>query len=188
MNEKRKRVLGIVGSPRRNGNTEVIVDEVLAGAEESGASIHKVILSELDISPCRACEVCTKTGTCFYQDDMTDLLSLMFESDVWVLGTPVYWWGPTAQFKTFLDRWYGVNERKQFEGKSVILAIPLGGSREYAYGPTIDIMERVMKYLKMKHEETILAPRVMKKGSIRNYPEILIAAKNAGKIVATSHS
>jgi multimeric flavodoxin WrbA len=107
----------------------------------------------------------------------------MFECDVWVLGTPVYWWGPTAQFKAFLDRWYAVNERSQFEGRKIILAIPLGGSREYAYGPTVDIMTRVIKYLKMDHEATILAPRVMKKGSIQNHPDVLASAKTAGKDV-----
>ena len=90
MTKERKHVLGIVGSPRRQGNTEILVDEVLAGAAENAALTHKVILSELDIAPCKACEVCTRTGKCVHQDDMSDLLTQMFESDVWVLGTPVY--------------------------------------------------------------------------------------------------
>jgi multimeric flavodoxin WrbA len=100
----RKRVLGIVGSPRRGGNTETLVDEVLRGAKEAGAAVEKVILSELEIAPCLACDACLDTGKCVYQDDMTTLLERMRRSEIWVLGTPIYWWGPSAQFKTFLDR------------------------------------------------------------------------------------
>ncbi len=97
-------VLGIVGSPRRGGNTEILVDKVLAGAEEAGALIEKVILNELNIKPCQACNTCYKTGQCKQDDDMLDLLDKMEQTQLWVLGTPIYWWGPTAQFKIFLDR------------------------------------------------------------------------------------
>ena len=71
----RKRVLGIVGSPRRGGNTEIMVNEVLAGAQAAGALTEKVILSELDITPCRACNGCRKTGACVQRDDMPALLA-----------------------------------------------------------------------------------------------------------------
>jgi multimeric flavodoxin WrbA len=86
-----KWVLGIVGSPRRGGNTETLVDEVLRGAEEAGALVEKVILSKLDIGPCRACDACQDTGECVQRDDMPALLEQMEHSQVWVLGTPIYW-------------------------------------------------------------------------------------------------
>ena len=98
------KVLGIVGSPRRKGNTEVLVDEVLAGAAEVGISTEKVILTDLQISPCKACDACRKSENCLQEDDMMELLDKMGQCDVWVLGTPLYWWGPSAQFKVFLDR------------------------------------------------------------------------------------
>jgi multimeric flavodoxin WrbA len=66
----RKQVLGVVGSPRRGGNTEILVDEALAGAEEAGALVEKVLLGELDIAPCRACNACQKTGQCVQRDDV----------------------------------------------------------------------------------------------------------------------
>ena len=62
-----KRILGIVGSPRRGGNTEILVDEVLAGAEEVGAFTEKIILNELNITPCQACDGCQKTGKCVHK-------------------------------------------------------------------------------------------------------------------------
>ena len=187
MTKSEKRIIGIVGSPRRNGNTELIVDSIIEGAEEVGAASQKVILKDLKIAPCRACNVCTKTGSCVHQDDMDKLLTRMFDSDVWILGTPVYWWGPTAQFKAFLDRWYGVNDRSQFKGKEIILAIPSGGAGEYSYGPTKDMLERVIKYLQMIHVRTILAPGIGKKGAIEDYPDILDSARQSGRDIANGH-
>lgn len=70
-------VLGIIGSPRIGGNTEVLVDEVLAGAKEAGASVERVILNKLDIKPCQACNSCYKTGHCAQKDDMESLLEKM---------------------------------------------------------------------------------------------------------------
>ena len=62
-------ILGIIGSPRRGGNTELLVDEVLAGAKETGALSEKIILNEMNINPCQACNDCYKTGHCKQEDD-----------------------------------------------------------------------------------------------------------------------
>ena len=58
----KKKVLGIVGSPRRGANTETIIDQVLMGSEESGALTEKIVLSEMNVNPCRACNECQRTG------------------------------------------------------------------------------------------------------------------------------
>ncbi|MGY5877008.1 MAG: NAD(P)H-dependent oxidoreductase [Candidatus Thorarchaeota archaeon] len=150
-------VLGIVGSPRRGGNTETLVDEVLRGAVECGASSKKVFLSDLDIAPCQACDNCRESGDCIHDDDMKNILALMEKSDVWVFGSPVYWWGPTAQFKAFLDRWYGVKQ-SIFQGKKVLLTIPMGGSDDYYARHTVGIFEDISKYLGMELVEVIVAP------------------------------
>ena len=170
------KVVGIVGSPRRGGNTEVLVDEVLAGAKEEGAVTEKVILNELTISPCQACNGC-KSGECVQQDDMSIVLEQMEKSQVWVLGTPVYWWGPTAQFKAFLDRWYGINI---FEGRRIILVIPSGGGESYARH-TVGILSEVVTYLGMELIATVLAPGTSGRGSVRNRSDVMAAAHKAGK-------
>lgn len=170
----RQWVLGIVGSPRRGGNTEILVDEVLAGAHAAGALTEKVILNELDISPCQACHACRKTGACVQRDDMPALLEQMARSQVWVLGTPIYWWGPTAQFKAFLDRWYGVR-REMFAGRRVVLAIPLGGSEWYARH-TVGMLTDIIPYLGMQHVATVLAP-----GGVKSRTDVLAAARRAGQ-------
>lgn len=175
----RKRILGIVGSPRRGGNTETLVDEVLRGAEEAGGLIEKVILNELEIAPCQACDACGQTGQCVQQDDMPALLEQMQRSQVWVLGTPVYWWGPTAQFKTFLDRWYGV-EREVFAGRYIVLVIPLGGGASYARH-AVGMLTDIVNYLGMKLVETVLAPGAHGPGAVRGHADVLAAARRAGR-------
>ncbi len=172
-------VLGIVGSPRLGGNTDSLVDEVLAGAEEAGASTEKVILNKLNIKPCQACNVCYKTGKCAQKDDMADLLDKMLQSDLWILGTPIYWWGPTAQFKAFLDRWYHPKHQK-FKGKRVILVIPLGGGNERYARHTVGLLEDVFNYLNIELIETILAPGYNRRGEVKNNSDLVKKAHDAG--------
>ena len=175
-----KRMLGIVGSPRRGGNTETLVDEVLHGAEEAGALVEKVILSKLDIAPCRACDACRKTGECAQRDDMAALLEKMERSQVWVLGTPIYWWGPTAQFKAFLDRWYGT-EYVMFKDRRVILTIPLEDTDASTARHTVGMLTDVLAYLKAELFATVLAPGVLDRGKVREHPDVLEAARRAGQ-------
>ncbi len=174
------RALGIVGSPRRGGNTDILVDEVLSGAKKAGALVEKVFLNSLNILPCRACDACKNGKDCVQQDDMAELLVKMDQSQVWVLGTPIYWWGPTAQFKAFLDRWYGANHVR-FQGRSVILIIPFGGGSEGYASHVLGILNDVISYLGMKLIATVLAPGVHKRGAVREHPQVMDAARQAGR-------
>ena len=185
MNTEEKRVLGVVGSPRRGSNTEILVDKVLAGAEDAGAQTKKVILSSLDVKPCRACDACQKTGQCVQKDDFPSLLEEMQRCDVWVLGTPVYWWGPTAQFKAFLDRWYSVN-RSIFKEKKAIVVIPLGGGMDHYARHLTGMFEDIFEYLGIENSETIVVPSVNKRKEVLDHPDILKLAQETGKRVVES--
>jgi len=176
-----KRVLGIVGSPRHGGNTEILVDVVLRGAEEAGASVEKVVLSKLNITPCQACDVCLETHQCVYQDDMPELQEKMQGSQVWVLGTPIYWWGPTAQFKAFVDRWYGIGSIVTFQRRRVILAIPLGDANPQIARHTVGMLTDALAWKKAELFATILAPGVLDLGAVRKHPDVLAAAYRAGR-------
>ena len=172
-------VLGIVGSPRRGGNTEILIDEVLSGAKNGGALVKKVILNDLNINPCQACNSCYKTGKCIHNDDMLELLQKMEQSDLWVLGTPIYWWGPTAQFKLFLDRWY-CPKHQEFKGKQIILVIPFGGGHPQYARHTVGILKDVVDYLNMELLGTILATGVGNRGAVRNKNDIMKEAYEIG--------
>ncbi len=174
-----KIILGIVGSPRKGGNTETLVDTVLAGAAECGGESKKVILQELSIGPCRACNYCKKHGKCIQDDDMQSLLELMMKSDTWVLGTPIYWWGPSAQFKAFIDRWYGVDQRT-FQGKRIILTIPMGGEDEHYARHIIGMFKDICNYLGMTFVEAVVATGMNSKNSVRESTSTLESARAAG--------
>jgi len=179
MSEDEARVLGVVGSPRRGGNTETLVDEVLRGAMEAGGHTEKAILSEMNVQPCRACDACRRAGECVIRDDMAALIEQMRDSRVWVLGTPVYWWGPTAHMKAFIDRWYGL-DRALFRGRGVVLVIPSGGGPSYAR-LTVEMLESIVPYLGMKHVRTLQAPGSSEPGSVRRDAALMKRAWSTGR-------
>jgi len=176
-----RKVLGICGSPRRGGNTQILVEETLRGAAEAGALTKQVLLTDLRIGPCRACDACLKTGECVQHDDMPALLEKMRENDIWVLGTPVYWWGPTAQFKTFVDRWYCQGQRERLEGRRVIAVIPLGDTDAGVARHTVGMLQDSLDYLRAELIATVLAPGCEAAGAVREQPAVLAAARQAGR-------
>ena len=100
----KKKVLMISGSPRKGGNSEILLGQFEKGARESGNEVEKVNLREKKIAPCMACYGCRGTKTCVQKDDMGELLEKMVEADVLVLATPVYFYSMDGQLKTMIDR------------------------------------------------------------------------------------
>jgi multimeric flavodoxin WrbA len=98
------RVLGVIGSPRKGGNTELLVNEVLKAAASAGAKTETMFLSDYNLAPCDDCQACFKTKNCVITDDWKELFRRVAEADALVLGSPVYFGGVTAQVKTFIDR------------------------------------------------------------------------------------
>ncbi len=98
------KVLGIASSPRRGGNTDRLLEQVIAGASSEGARTKIVVLSDLNISPCRHCDGCIKTGKCVIDDDMQWLHTDLRETDRLVLASPIFFMGVTAQAKAMIDR------------------------------------------------------------------------------------
>ena len=105
------KVIGINASPRKKANTQTLVEAALNGAAEKGAETRLVNLRELNVNGCMGCEGCKKhPGKCVQKDDLTTLLQDMTTYDAIVMGTPVYWYHVTAQFKMVVDRLYSFME------------------------------------------------------------------------------
>lgn len=102
------KILGISCSPRAKGNTEILVREALAGAEEEGADVEFLTLSSKDVEPCNHCGSCYEKGECCIQDDMQEIYPKLLEADGIIIGTPVYFWTVTAQAKILMDRTYAL--------------------------------------------------------------------------------
>ncbi|MBQ8210501.1 MAG: flavodoxin family protein [Clostridia bacterium] len=99
-----KKVLILSGSPRKNGNSDILCDEFMKGATENGNEVEKIRVAEKKIGYCRACYACRGTGVCAIKDDMADILQKMIDADVLVLASPVYFYSVDAQLKALIDR------------------------------------------------------------------------------------
>ncbi len=101
----KKNILILSSSPRKGGNSDLLCDEFMRGAVDSGHSVEKIRLAEKKIHYCTGCCTCiNKQGACAQQDDFNDMMQKMIACDVMVLATPVYFHAMNAQMKTFIDR------------------------------------------------------------------------------------
>lgn len=121
--EKQMKVLGIVCSSRRGGNTEILVKEALSGAEESGAEIELLTIRGKNIKPCDGCHACEKTGACHIKDDMQVIYEKMLAADGIILGTPVYFWTVSGQAKVLIDRTIALNHPRLMLANKVAGAV-----------------------------------------------------------------
>ena len=124
-------ILAVIGSPRKGGNTDLLTDALLSAAETNGHSSEKIYLYDRRIIPCTDCRAC-KRGTleCVMNDGMKELYPEIDRADVLVLGTPVYWLGPTGPMKVFMDRLRPYFGNKRFADKRVVLVAPAGAGPE----------------------------------------------------------
>ena len=99
-----KNILVISASPRKGGNSDVLCDEFIKGAQQAGHKTEKIFLRNFKVNYCTGCGVCNSTHKCVQKDDMADILNKMVEADVIVFATPVYFYSMDGQMKTLIDR------------------------------------------------------------------------------------
>ena len=102
------RIAAILGSMRKKGNTEILLDTALDEAQKNGATVSKLTLREMSIAPCDGCGACFKKGECIIKDDMETVYSEMKQSDGIIWATPVYFWSMSAMTKLAMDRTYAL--------------------------------------------------------------------------------
>lgn len=98
------KILGVLCSPRKGGNTEILLKEALRGAGERGAETELFTIYDKEIKPCDGCYACQKTGKCHIKDDMQPLYDQFLAADGIIWGTPVYYYNVAAQAKILIDR------------------------------------------------------------------------------------
>jgi multimeric flavodoxin WrbA len=172
-------ITALMGSPRRTGNTDLLVDQVLKGAESRGYSGEKIYLYDYHISPCLDCRGCKKGNfSCTLEDGMLEIYSRLSDADVIVFGTPVYWYGPTGKMKLLIDRLRPFIASKKLQRKRGILVSP---SEEGASccGPMVEMFRMSFGYLGMELAGSLLA-KAYERGEIRAQPEELRRAWELG--------
>jgi multimeric flavodoxin WrbA len=111
------KVVGIVGSPRKDGNTEILMKEVLKVVREAGCQTDAFLMSEKLVAPCDACGTCFETGSCIVQDDMQELYALLEPADAVIFGSPVYFGSVSAQAKAVMDRMFALLQHRSLKEK-----------------------------------------------------------------------
>jgi multimeric flavodoxin WrbA len=111
------KAIGVVGSPRKNGNTEILTGHTLQAIEEEGLDTELISLAGLDIRPCNACMVCRKEERCPIEVDLFPLYTRLKEAEAIILASPVYYGSATALLKAFIERVGYIGGRKVFAGK-----------------------------------------------------------------------
>jgi multimeric flavodoxin WrbA len=181
------RILAVVGSPRRNGNTHILVSCILEGAQREGAAGNILFLGDLDIHECTGCHACWEGKECSKNDDMNRIYPQIIDSDGIIFGTPVYWYGPTALMKGFVDRFVYFNSpenRARIRGKSAALAVPFEEEDPEAAALLVAFFEKSLRYLEMNLVGKIIVPGVSRKGEIVKKQDLLEEARNLGRRLA----
>lgn len=186
------KVLVVLGSPRKGGNTEILAGQVISGMQEAGAEVDLVRLSEHRINPCIACGGCEKTGQCVVQDGMQELYPRIDAADRLVLVSPIYFYGVTAQLKAFIDRCQALWSRKyllrkrQTSGKErrgyLVSAAATRG--EKIFDGAVLTVQYGLDAMDFAYGGALLVKGVDRKGAIMDMPEELERARQFGRTIA----
>jgi multimeric flavodoxin WrbA len=191
------KVLGLFGSPRRGGNTEILLEEALKGAEREGAEIERLFLRDLDITPCTECHGCDETGSCVILDGMQKIYPKLLEADIIILASPIFFYGVTAWAKALIDRsqalWakkYLVNDPSMGKTgkKRKGFFISVGATKgQKVFEGAILTVKYFFDALNTEYTGELLYRGVDGKGEILKHPKALEQAREAGrKLVLTA--
>lgn len=136
--KEEKKVLVLLGSPRKKGNSAILADRIARGAKAAGAKVETIFLHGLKIAPCKGCYACQKEKSkgCAIKDAMQDLYPKLLAADAWVIASPVYWFTMSAQTKLFMDRCFALPAYGQdvFAGKRIAIAMSYGDADPFGSG------------------------------------------------------
>ena len=184
------KILGIAGSPRRGGNTDLLLAEFLRSAASKGAESKTIILNDLNFIPCQHCDACLKKGRCKYKDDMQMIYQELEAADQIVLASPIHFAGVSAQMKTMIDRCQALWARKY-----VLKIPPLGNRRERKglfistssrraltqFKPALATVKVFFRTLDITYAGELLFSAIDDKGKILKHPNGMHQAFLAGQ-------
>ncbi len=164
-----KNIVVITGSPRKNGNTEILADAFIKGAKSSGNTVTKINSGNLKINGCTDCKYCfTHDGICVQRDGMDEVYPSLKKADMIVFASPVYFYGFTAQIKALIDRLY-VTVGKKFPITSCALLAVYADTDTTVCEPMITNYKAFTGYLKWEDKGIITVEGIEAKGEINGH-------------------
>lgn len=185
------KVLGIMGSPRIKGNSDLLLDEALKGAQSQRAETEKVLVDKLNLTACREYYACLKDGKCVIKDDMDAIYRKLLEADIIIAASPIFFYTVSAQIMLLISRCQALWARKYVlkdldipVKKGAFIAVGATKGKKLFDGPKLT-MHYFFEAINAEYTEELLVRGVDKKGEIKDHPDILAAAYELGIRIAT---
>ena len=185
------RLVGIFGSPRRDGNSDILLNSAIKGAESNGASVEKIIIRDLQIAPCNSCGGWWEKGDCVIADDMQKIYPKLVDADGIIVSSPIYFMGVSAQLKAFIDRCQAFWARKYILNLSIrddgriakgfFIATAARDTGEGLFTGAVKTIKAFFHVLDTQYMGDILCAGLEEKGVAGKKQELLQQAFDAGK-------
>jgi multimeric flavodoxin WrbA len=191
------RVLGLYGSPRKGGNTDILLEEFLRGCEEKGAACERIRLCDLQVGGCRGCGGCEKKGRCVIEDDMQGVYEALERIDRVAMAAPIYFYNVPAQAKAVIDRSQALWTRKYLGAEATSGSVRKPGRKGFFIGVgatrgkrlfdgTIQTIRYFFDAIDVEYTGNLLYGEVDEKGAIREHPAAMKECFEAGLAFASS--
>ncbi len=186
-------IVCIFGSPRPDGNSTFLAQTFCTAAEKQGAEIKKFQLSELNYSGCRNLFICkTSSDRCGQNDDLTEVLNSIYDADIVLLSSPIYFTDVSGQLKLCLDRWFSFfvpgyakleNKSRLGEGKTIVF-VQTQGEGEENYTDILSKYNHSFELLGFERTYLIRAAGVRELGDIQSQPDVIEQSAKLGAELA----
>ena len=182
------KILGINGSPRKGGNTDILLDKALEGANSRGVQVEKVVLNSLKFSACQECENLSDDRICIIEDDMQPVYKKIEQADAIILASPIFFGSLSAQTKMMIDRFQCVWRLKQVLKKDVygkrrvgaFISVE-GSNRTDFFDNAKSIVKHFFAMINAVYKDELFCSGINNKGDILKYPDFLQRAFELGK-------
>jgi multimeric flavodoxin WrbA len=183
------KVLGINGSPRKGGNTDILLDEALKGAASGGCSYEKIILNDLDFSACQECEGPPDNGDCIVNDDMQDVYKKVDKADIIIVASPVFFGSVSAQTKMMIDRFQcrwrskyvtGIGQHMSAEKKGAFISVSAVDKEKY-FNNAATITKIFFNTIDAVYSGELFCPGLENRRDALKHPKVLKEAFELGR-------
>jgi multimeric flavodoxin WrbA len=186
------KIVAFMGSPRKKGNVDTIIDEIIKGVNANNVYVKKYYLNDMNIKGCQGCLYCRKNPTCAFKDDMVEVYEDIKDAEYVIIGTPVYICQVSAQTKLLLDRFYPLTEidkakhTPRFGQKKLIMVYTQAAPFSFLFKKYFRYTAKHLKGMGLNHYKTIIATKAFERNSTKSNSKILKKAYNLGLKISSN--
>lgn len=161
------KIFVITGSPRKEGNSNILTESFIKGAKEKGHTVTRFDSAFKKVHPCIACEKCKPSTKCVFDDDFEAIKNEIIEADMIVFASPVYYYAMSAQIKTTIDRFYSIDEKLHSNKKAAVILAYADSAIETA-NLVLGNFKGMFEFLGWNNVQNIIAPSLWSMGDVNN--------------------